>query len=251
MKGRLLMRNRDVRTGFWFRPLAVFVAALCFSATLEAASPPDSAPQAGQAAGAPAAAATELDRSLREAASSGDAARVESLLKSGADPNSTDKDGITPLMIAVVGDIERVRGVAVKGLADSWQKGLGKVIKSMRGDPATARALIRGGAQVNAATPRGITALALASLGGNPALVSVLIEHGADVNQRAKRGETALMVASVAGHNAVVQLLLDRGADPLAQSQDGITAVMAAMLAGRMDTVQLLTKATAPKGATF
>jgi ankyrin repeat protein len=162
-----------------------------------------------------------------------------------------DNDGITPLMVAVVGDIDRVRGVAVKGIGESWQKGLPKVIKAMKGDPATARALIKGGADVKAATTRGITALDLAALGGNPALVTLLLDAGAEVNQRAKRGETALMAASLAGHNPVVKLLLARGADPLARSQDGITAVMAAMLAGNLETVQILTKSTTPKDATF
>jgi serine/threonine-protein phosphatase 6 regulatory ankyrin repeat subunit B len=195
--------------------------------------------------------AAPLDRSLREAASAADAARVEALLKAGANPNSVDRDGITPLMVAVVGDMDRVHGVAVKGIGESWQKGLPKVIKAMKGDPATAKALIKGGANVNAGTTRGITALHLAALGGNPALVTVLLDGGADVNQRAKRGETALMGASAAGQNLVVQLLLAHGADPMAQSQDGITAVLAAMLAGNMETVQILTKATAPKGATF
>ena len=193
----------------------------------------------------------QLDRSLREAAAASDAARVETLLKKGADPNSLDRDGITPLMVSVVGDIDRVRAIAVKGIAESWQKGLPKIIKAMKGDPATAKALLKGGADVNAATPRGITALDLAALGGNPTLVTLLLDHGADVNRRAKRGETALMVASVAGQNQVVKLLLERGADPMAQSQDGITAVTAAMLAGNLETVQILTKAIKPKDATF
>jgi len=209
--------------------------------TVQAASPTSAEP----------AAAAQLDRSLREAAAAGDSAKVEALLKQGADPNSVDSDGITPLMVSVVGDIERVRGIAVKGIKESWQKGLPKVIKSMKGDPATALALLARGASVNTATRRGITALDLAALGGNPALVTLLLDHGADVNHRAKRGETALMVAAVAGQNPVVKLLLGRGADPLAQSDDGITAVTAALLAGNMETVQILTKATKPKDATF
>jgi len=194
---------------------------------------------------------SELDRNLREAASLGDAQRVKALLQKGAGPNSVDKDGITPLMIAVVGDIERVRGIAVKGIAESWQKGLPKVIKAMKGDAATALALIQGGAAVNAATSRGIKALDLAALGGNPALVTLLLDRGADANLRAKRGETTLMVASAAGHDSIVKLLLARGADPLAQSQDGITAAAVAMLAGNMEIVKILTKATTPKGSTF
>jgi ankyrin repeat protein len=251
---------------------AVFVAAALIAliglgtgmGSLRAASPSGTATPPAKSApstpGAPAPAAApsargeavdQLDRSLREAAAAGDAERVEALLKTGADPNALDADGITPLMVSVVGDIERVRGIAVKGIGESWHKGLPKIIKAMKGDPASAKALLKGGAAVNAATPRGITALDLAALGGNPALVTLLLDHGADANQRAKRGETALMVASVAGQNPIVKLLLGRGADPMLQSEDGITAVTAAMLAGNLEGVQILTKAIKPKDATF
>jgi hypothetical protein len=198
---------------------------------------------------APPLSALELD--LRQAAAAGDAKRTAALLKQGANPNSADSEGVTALMIALVGDVERVRAIAEKGVAGAWQKGLKKVIRAMRGDLATARALLDHGANVNAATPRGITPLALACLGGKRELVSLLLERGAEVDARAKRGETALMVASVAGHNPIVTLLLEHGADPTLQSEDGITAVVAAILGGHPDTAQLLTKASPSRSATF
>ena len=60
------------------------------------------------------------DAELRRAAAEGDAARTAALLEQGADPNSVDPDGVTPLMIAVVGDPDRIRGLIRKGIAGDW-----------------------------------------------------------------------------------------------------------------------------------
>ena len=92
------------------------------------------------------------------------------------------------MMLAIVGDPERVRALAEKGLGAAWQKGLKKLVKAMRGDSASAAALLDGGAHVNAQARRGVTALALAALGGKPELVKLLLERGAEVDARATRG---------------------------------------------------------------
>ena len=61
----------------------------------------------------------------------------------------------------------------------------------------------------------------------------LLVEHGADVNARSALGNTALMLAArpVESHRAV-QLLLEHGADPRATNNWGATALMAAAAAG-------------------
>lgn len=243
------MTARTLGKSFWRASLALVLLALegpsplVAQTTAPAAAPPPVI--------APAPQLSEADRALREAAAQADVPRVKALLKQGAGANSVDDDGVTPLMIAVVGDVERVRALAEKGLGDAWQQGLKKVIKAMRGDAATAAALLDGGALVNAQARRGISALALAALGGKPALVKLLLDRGADPNARADRGETALMVAAVAGHAPVVTLLLERGADPLAQSNDGITAPLAAILGGHPEIVALFAKSNKKPGATF
>ena len=89
------------------------------------------------------------DLTLRDAAAKPDLAQLKALLKQGANPNSVDDDGVTPLMIAVVGDVERVRALAEQGLGRAWQDGLKKVVKAVRGDAPAMAALLDAGAQVN------------------------------------------------------------------------------------------------------
>lgn len=43
--------------------------------------------------------------------------------------------------------------------------------------------------------------------------MKVLLEYGADVNARSSKGGTALMGAALAGDRRIVQALLDKGAD--------------------------------------
>jgi ankyrin repeat protein len=74
--------------------------------------------------------------------------------------------------------------------------------------------LIAAGADSNAATTTGATALMLASRAGSTDTVTRLVETGADVNAKEKGfGQTALMIAAGLDRADVVRLLLLRGAD--------------------------------------
>jgi uncharacterized protein len=102
------------------------------------------------------------------------------LLEKGADPNTSDNEGFTPLMYA-----------AVKGHFEAANLLLGK------------------GADVNAVEKSGGTALMLASHEGQTEVVKLLLEKGADVNVKEKTGKTALSMASSKGHEDIVKLLKD------------------------------------------
>ena len=184
-----------------------------------------------------------VDLQLREAASAGEVQRIKALLGQGANPNTVDRDGVTPLMIAVVGDVERVRQMIKKGLGKAFLTGFQGLISAIDGDVASAQALLSGGAQVDQATRRGITPLALAALGGDGEMVGTLLKAGAEVNHQAKRGETALMVAALTGHTPIVAVLLAAGADPTLQTRDGLTASVLALLAGQAEARALLEEA--------
>ena len=76
-------------------------------------------------------------------------------------------------------------------------------------DAETAAALLAAGADVNAATAKGVTALMRAAATGNAALVQRLLDAGADVRATDSEGNTALRLAD---KNAdVVVLLLQAG----------------------------------------
>jgi len=70
-----------------------------------------------------------------------------------------------------------------------------------------------------------------------------LIDHGADVNARSNHGWTALHKASFHGHVRVVQLLLDKGADPHYKNTYGKTALDIARSNEKADACVVLEEA--------
>jgi ankyrin repeat protein len=120
---------------------------------------------------------------LSEACVNGSAALVDLLLKAGANPNTRIGTGETPLMTC-----------ANSGSTDA------------------VRMLVAGGADVNAAEPVGKqTALMWAAAERHPKVVSMLIEVGADVQARSKKGFTALHFAARQGDIETTRVLLAAG----------------------------------------
>jgi ankyrin repeat protein len=104
-------------------------------------------------------------------------------------------------------------------------------------DPMKAKLLLLHGADVDARTVDGRTALhaaAMLPMGGR--VVKLLLEVGADVDARAITGTTPLFGAVAAGVENTL-LLLDHGANPNIPSQTGATPLMVARTA---DVVWLL-----------
>src|SRR5689334_15411565 len=67
---------------------------------------------------------------------------------------------------------------------------------SMSGNMDEVKDLVGKGADVNAATEKGLSPLMLAALKGNLPVVTFLVQKGAKVNQKDSSGMTALMAAS-------------------------------------------------------
>jgi tankyrase len=103
------------------------------------------------------------------------------LLNAGADINSSDKMGITPLMLAC-----------------------GKAIQSYQ---ELAEMLIKKGAVINVHDRLGYSPLLLSLSGGSAEMAELLIEKGADVYAQTKHGETALSLAEKAGYSKIIELL--------------------------------------------
>jgi ankyrin repeat protein len=101
------------------------------------------------------------------------------------------------------------------------------------------RRLLRHGADANARSADGITALMHATVVGDVRLVRLLLDHRAEVNARNRAGATALMWA--VGDRDKVRALLDRGADVNARADSGHTPLLiAAGSPGAADVVKLL-----------
>lgn len=109
----------------------------------------------------------------------GDRAAVDGFLAAGANVNTPEDDGTTPLMRAVHGRF-----------------------------PEIAKRLIEAGADVSARNRYGVTALYLAARGGDAATTRALLAAGLDPDTTIPGGETALMTAARSGHTDVVGVLL-------------------------------------------
>ena len=128
---------------------------------------------------------------LSLACTNANAALVERLLAAGANANTPIATGQTPVMTCA---------------------GTGSV--------AAVRLLIAGGADVNAKEPsQHQTALMWAAAEKHPDVVKTLIDHGADLQARTKKGFTALHFAARAGDIETGRLLLAAGMDINIRSQ--------------------------------
>ncbi len=173
---------------------------------------------------------------VAEAAKAKDAAAVKALLKSGADVNAAQGDGMTALHWAATnGDAPLVQMLLSAGANVRATTRLGGItalhMASEGGHSEVVAALIAAGANPNLATSTGATALMLATRSGSTDTVTRLVETGADINAKEKGfGQTALMIAAGLDRADVVKLLLSRGADAKIASAvadlKSLTAVM-------------------------
>jgi hypothetical protein len=113
------------------------------------------------------------------------------------------------------------------------------------GDAARVKSLLAAGADVNATSSGGKTALMRASARGYTDIVKVLLDAGADVDAKKENGSTALVLAVFFGHTDVVRVLLSKGANPAAQTPQGTPTVEWAQFIGFTEIVELLRNAEA------
>ncbi len=159
------------------------------------------------------------DSMLAVAARQGSVVAVGLLLDAGANIESVDGRGRTPLMCAVQADKSDVL-----------------------------KALIGRGANVNVADAGDVTALARAAGPfGDAAMIQVLVAAGAKVNAVDKRGQTPLMWAARFGDAAKVNALLGAGADASVKDAVGKSALEYAR--GRADAAGAAISASLEKAA--
>ena len=162
---------------------------------------------------------------IADAAQSKNAAAVKTLLKSGADVNAAQGDGMTALHWAALnGDADMASMLLYAGANVGAKTRLGGYtplhLAAQVGNAAVIAPLIAAGAQVGALTSTGATALMQAAHSGNAEAVRILIENKADLNvTETANGQTALMFAAAADRTDVVKLLIEHGADIKATSR--------------------------------
>jgi ankyrin repeat protein len=171
--------------------------------------------------------ATPPDAPVLDATKRGDVAAVRSLLKSGADPNAAQGDGLTALHVAAgEGNLQIVELLIEAGATVDARTNIGAYtplhLASQSAHIAIVRELLEAGADPRAVTTNtGVTALHLAAKAiGGEGVVKALIDRGAPVNGlESAAGQTPLMFAAAYGRTAAVRELLARGADPAIHTQ--------------------------------
>lgn len=130
---------------------------------------------------------------------------IQLLLTNNANPNTKDKDGMSPLTIATISN-----------------------------DLQAMELLLKHGADPNLSDDRfytkhidfskDVTLLIYTVANNRIKAAKTLLKYGADINAQMKAGETSLMFAMSLGNEEMIQLLLDNKADINIQNKDGFKA---------------------------
>lgn len=136
---------------------------------------------------------------------------IRGLLGKGADINTVNHFGQTPLMIA-----------------------------SMLGNREIVQLMLDYDADLNFYDNKGLTALMLASRNGQSDIVELLLNVGADINRQDKRGMTALMHAASFGHQRTVEVILKYKPDMNFNNTSGQTAEEIALSLGYHSIADIL-----------
>jgi len=137
---------------------------------------------------------------------------VKAALSAGVDVNVGDDDGLTPLMYAAIYAGPDCIGLLLRKGADPNARSKGGVTALMLAadDTEKVRLLLSKGAEVNAVSKQGHTALDIAaSREGSLEAIKLLLDHGADLSLGNSLGPAARI-----GDLRVMKLLLEKGADP-------------------------------------
>jgi len=176
------------------------------------------------------------------AAQRDDGKRVMVLMLRGADPNARNAKRQSALHVALSQESERALksllehpGLDVNAINQAGETPL--MLAALKGRVDWAESLVARGALVN---EPGWNALHYAASGPSPDLVSWLVGKGAEIDALSPNGTTALMMAAGYGPLSSVERLLKAGADPTRRNQQGLSAADFARRAGHDRLAQQL-----------
>ena len=204
---------------------------------------------------------------LLDAARTGDAQSVRSLLRQKADVNGPSPDGTTPLHYAVQRDDQAMVDLLIKSGANVKainRYGVSPIaVAAVNGHAGIMTLLLDAGADPNVGLSPDETPIMTAARTGKVDALMTLIAHGAQVNNRDSRGQSPLMWAAARNNADTVRLLIEGGADLKARTSNrptgraaqmtvflspqptGFTAFMFAVRAGSLDAVKAMLDAGA------
>ena len=163
----------------------------------------------------------QLNRALQKAAASGRVREVKNLIRKGADINSTDSQGRTPLILAVENSQSSAVGVLLKSnaeLAVTDASGNNPLLIAVRrGDSKSVYLLVQAGINVNSRDLEDNTPLHIALAKRNFSMTQTLIHLGADVHVKNRDGRTAIDLANKTKNKNIKKII--RSAKEMEQVQ--------------------------------
>ena len=165
------------------------------------------------------------------------------LITAGADVDSTDKNGWTPLLSAAYNGNSDCVEQLLKAGADvnkSNSKKTPLILAAEYGHCDCVEQLLKAGADVNKANSKKQTPLILAAEYGHCDCVEQLLKAGAEKNASDEYNKTALYWAAANGHSDCVKLLLEVGADPSIKGANNKTPLDIAKDGNYTECVKLL-----------
>lgn len=158
---------------------------------------------------------------IADAAQRGDVDAVRTLVRSGADVNEAQGDGMTALHWAADrGDVELARVLLYAGANPEAGTRIGRYtplhLAARQGRHDVALLLMEEGANPMARTTNsGVTPLHLAAAAGDAGVLATMLEHGGDPSvKEGAWGQTPLIFAASNNRVDAIRVLLDAGADP-------------------------------------
>ena len=179
------------------------------------------------------------------AAKAGELPKVQAGLRAGMDPDTSDPQGNTLLIIAArEGHLDLAKLLLDQRAKVRERNAFGDsalMLAALHGHLELVRLLAAYGGEVNGP---GWTPLHYCAWGGYTEVCSLLVGLGANVNARAPNLTTPLMMASREGRIDTARWLLQHGADPQLKNDADATALDWALKYKQTEVAQLLKSGT-------
>lgn len=154
-------------------------------------------------------------------------------------------DDYNLILAADVGDLDAVNMLIARGAdldARTWDGASALMYACQNGFPDIVDTLIRKGADVNAVPDNGMTALISVSKTGDYEIASLLVNAGAKIEITDENGFSALMYASAYNYPDLVELYLEQGTDINQRDWLGNNPLIMATYFGSYEAARVLLK---------
>ena len=167
------------------------------------------------------------------------------LVGAGAKVNITNFQGVTPLREAAgIGAVKLVQFLIEEGadleLAPNENRDTPLIIAAANNHLEVVKLLLVAGANTQAQTKGGWSALHFALCTKNADMAIHILEHNPDINSSTTAGLRPLHLAALAGFADICARILDLGAEMDVTDNGGMTALRTAVQAGQLKAVKLL-----------